>query len=214
MRKSIYAKKNVSQPFWFYADTIHHQLDKDIVDSMIRGNEKCSTLMMLDPHFEQKTNKYHIEWTKDDIEMLLEGMFIRSLEILRNAVPGNELFKEEVVWQASPQFAEIARHLGYDVSVIRHEVKQIMKRYGKSSEIDSLLEFHHWSGLFAEMFKEQVNVKVTQQHLFKNLTVHCEGFYELTVLLQQIGEILDDLHLEGYSRTVLLESLAETINFI
>jgi hypothetical protein len=214
MRKSAHSKKYAGQPFWYHADTIHHPLDKDIVDSMNRGNEKCSSLMMLDPHFEPKTNQYHIEWTKDDIDMLLEGMFIRSLEILRNAVPSNDLYKEEVVWQASPQFAEIARHLGYDASVVRHEVKQIMKRYGKSSEIDSLLEFHHWSGLFAGMFKEQVNVKLAPNCSFKFLISLCEGFYELTVLLQQIGELLDDLHLEGYSRTALLESLTETINSI
>ena len=210
MRKST--AKKVSQPFWFNSQTIHHELDKDIISAMKNGNEKCSLLMMMDPHYEPKKQIYHIEWKNDDVEMLLEGMFIRSLEILRNADPSNELFKDEVVWQSTPQFAEIARHLGYDASVIRHEVKLIMRRYGKSSEMDSLLEFHHWVGLFSEMFKEQVNAKVATNCSFKFLISLCEGNYELKVLLQQIGELLDDLHLEGYSRTVLLESLAETIN--
>lgn len=203
---------NSGQPFWFKPETIHHLLDKDIVDSMNRGNEKCSSMMMMDPHFEHQTNLYHIEWTNDDIGTLLEGMFIRSLEILRNARPGNELFKEEVVWQATPQFAEIAKLLGYDAHAIRHEVKQIMKKYGKSSEMDLLLEFHHWVGLFAQMFKEQVNTKVTRINVFNNVLAQCQEHYDLKVLLKQIGELLDDLFLEGYSRQALLESLTETIN--
>ncbi|ODR83575.1 hypothetical protein [Shewanella xiamenensis] len=42
------------QPFWSDPQTIHHQLDCDIVASMVRGNEKCSLMMMMDPHFEPK----------------------------------------------------------------------------------------------------------------------------------------------------------------
>ncbi len=209
MRKST---SITAQPFWFDKETISHPMDKDIIDSMSRGNEKCSTLMMMDTNFEPIANRYHIQWNADDIDKLHEGMFIRSLEILRNAKPNNMLFKEEVVWQATPQFAEIARALGYDATVIRHEVKKIMERYGKSSDIDSLLEFHHWVGLFAEMFKEQVNTKVTKNNVFNNLLAQCEHFYELKVLLQQIGEILDDLYLGGFPREPLLESLTETIN--
>lgn len=204
--------KNTGQPFWENPATIHHELDKDIVDSMKRGNEKCTLLMMMDPHFEHQTNQYHIEWTDSDISTLLEGMFIRSLEILRNANPSNELYKDEVVWQASPQFAQIARNLGYDPSVIRYEVKQIMKRYGKSTDTDLLAEFFHWTGLFAEMFKEKLNTKVTKVNVFKNITAQCKSHYELKVLLQQIGELVDDLYLLGYKREVLLSILSEEIN--
>ncbi|AYV11516.1 MULTISPECIES: hypothetical protein [Shewanella] len=210
MRK---AKNAQAQPFWSNPGTIHHALDKDIIDSIRRGNEKCSILMMMDPHFEHQTNTYHIEWTGDDLETLLHGMLTRSLEILRCAKPTNALFKEEIVWQASPQFAEVCRFAGYDPQVIRDEVKAIMKRYGKEFEVDQLAEFVHWSGFFAEMFKEKNAVKVANEGLIRFLTKQCEGDYELTTILGQILDLMDDLYISGVTaREVMVEFLAREIN--
>jgi len=201
------------QPFWSLPETIHHTLDRDIVDSIRRGNEKCSAMMMMDPHFEHKTNQYHIAWTQNDIDMLLEGMLIRSLEILRNANPDNELFKEEIMWQSTPQFAEVCRHAGYNPRIIREEVKNIMTKYGKQVEVDQLDEFVHWCNFFGEMFKEKIGVKVVKQGLMKILVEHINGDYELTTILKQIGELMDDLYLAGVTtRDVMTEYLANAIN--
>lgn len=200
------------QPFWSDPQTIHHQLDSDIVASMVRGNEKCSLMMMMDPHFEPKKNLYHIKWTKDEINTLLEGMLVRSLEVLRNAEPSNVLFKEEVLWQSTPQFAEICRLMHLDPSVIRYEIRQIMSRYGKQVEFDLLAEFTHWVDFFAVEFKEKIGVKVVEQNLFKILLQHCDGQYELTTLLKQIGELMDDLYLAGYGRNEMVSLFAVSIN--
>ncbi|GIU40896.1 hypothetical protein TUM3794_19930 [Shewanella colwelliana] len=209
MRKST----TQAQPFWSNPETIHHVLDKDIIDSMKRGNEKCSNLMMMDPHYEHQNNLYHIEWTRDDIDTLLHGMLVRSLEILRCADPSNDQFKEEIVWQATPQFAEVCRYAGLDPQIIRDEVKSIMKGRGKEFEVDQLAEFVHWCGFFAEMFKEKKAVKVVKQGLINVLTQHCEGDYELTTILGQILDLMDDLYISGVTaREVMVEFLAKEIN--
>lgn len=210
MRQSFNSKNG--QPFWVDPQTIHHNLDRDIVDSMVRGNEKCSVMMMMDPHFESEKNLYHIKWTNDEINTLLEGMLVRSLEILRNAEPSNALFKEEVIWQSTPQFAEICRMMHLDPSVIRHEVRLIMERYGKEFDYNLLSEFIHWVDFFASQFKEKIGVKVVEQGLLNILFQHCHGNYELTTLLKQIGENMDDLYLAGYRRDVLISIIAESIN--
>jgi hypothetical protein len=213
MRKSQSQKNSQAQPFWFYPETIHHDLDDDIVASMLRGNEKCSSMMMMDPHFEHQANRYHIRWTQDDIDTLLNGMLIRSLEILRNARPDNKLFKEEIMWQSTPQFAEVCRYAGYDPRIIRDEVGEIMKRYGKEIEVDNLAEFVHWSNFFAQIFKEKKAVKVVTQGLMNILAQHCKDDYDLITILKQIGELMDDLHLCGCTtRTVMIEFLASAIN--
>lgn len=211
MRKSKANRQE--QPFWFFPETIHHSLDKDIVDSIRRGNEKCSVMMMMDPHFEHKTNQYHIEWSQEDIDMLLNGMLIRSLEILRNAKPDNELFKEEIMWQSTPQFAQVCRYAGYNPRIIRDEVRMIMKKYGKAVEVDQLEEFVHWSNFFSEMFKEKIGVKVVKQSLMNILVKHINEDYELTTILKQIAELMDDLYLAGVTtRDVMNEYLANAIN--
>ncbi|GGP69739.1 hypothetical protein GCM10009347_38670 [Shewanella algicola] len=211
MRKSN--SKSQAQPFWSNPETIHHLLDKDIVDSMRRGNEKCSAMMMMDPHFEHKTNQYHIQWSQDDVDTLINGMLIRSLEILRNAKPDNDLFKEEIMWQSTPQFAQVCRYAGYNPVIIREEVRHIMKKYGKTVEVDQLEEFVHWSNFFGELFKEKKGVKVVKQSLMKVLVKHAEDDYELITILKQIGELMDDLYLAGVtSRDVMNQYLANAIN--
>ncbi|MCU8005806.1 hypothetical protein [Shewanella sp. SM96] len=209
-------KSSQQQPFWFYPATIHHELDKDIVDSIRRGNEKCTSMMMMDPHFEYKTYRYHIEWTDKDINTLLEGMLVRSLEILRNADPNNELFKEEIMWQSSPQFAAVCQYFGYDPRVIREEVCQIMKRYGKAVVIDHLSEFVHWTNIFAEMFKYKIVVKskiIAGPSIISELVQHANGDHDLLVLLRQISELMDDLYLSGCTtRKVMNEFIVNAIN--
>ena len=169
--------------------------------------------MMMDPHFQHSTNQYHIEWTQDNIDMLLNGMLIRSLEILRNAQPDNELFKEEIMWQSTPQFAQVCRYAGYNPRIIRDEVRHIMKKYGKTVEVDQLEEFVHWSNFFGEMFKEKIGVKVVKQNVMITLVKHINEDYELVTILKKIGELLDDLYLAGVTtRDVMNEYLANAIN--
>lgn len=200
------------QPFWNKPATVHHSLDTDIVKSMHRGNEKCSSLMMMDPSFDSTQNLYHIEWTDEDVSVLLEGMFMRSLEILRFSKPDNPLFKEELEWQSTAQFAEIAAYLGYDPKVIRQEVSKIMRQYGKRADVQLLMEFEEAIKCFAVDFKQRVGVKVVKSSLYSILLKHCEHDFDLLTQLKLVGEMIDDLYLDGYDRFELLAKLAETIN--
>ena len=64
-----------------------------------------------------------------------------------------------------------------------------------------------------EMFKEKIGVKVVKQGLMKILVEHINGDYELTTILKQIGELMDDLYLAGVTtRDVMNEYLANAIN--
>jgi hypothetical protein len=206
--------KTYQQPFWSDPKTIHHPLDSDIVDSMLKGNEKCSSLMMMDPSYEPKTNQYHIKWTDEDVELLMEGMVARAMGILRYAKPENSVFKEELWWIHSPQFAEIAALMGVDAAEVRRSTVESMRLYRKKTQVSLKSEFAHWREVFSIEFKELIGVKVNtlDPNGFNTLKSLVANHYELAAMLKTIGEYMDDLYLEGHDRKVLVKQLLISIN--
>lgn len=207
-------KPRHQQPFWSDPATIHHKLDHDIVDSMRRGNEKCSSLMMMDPSYDSQQSLYHIKWTGDDVEALLEGMVARSLESLRYADSSKDLFQEELRWIHSSHFSEVAAMLGMDAAEIRNGTVSAMRHYNKSNNVSLSAEFAMWREVFAEEFKIKVGVKVNtyDPNGFKTLKSMVKDDYELSALLNIIGEYLDDLTLAGHARKPLVKQLLLSIN--
>lgn len=115
-------------PLWDNADVIHHVLDTSISVDIERGAPKGSDLfVMMDQDFDAENGVLHLTWDENDCEILCASLPYRILEILRDSLPGDDLYQEALAFAECDLFKAICKKYNLDYELLLTKALEITK---------------------------------------------------------------------------------------
>lgn len=119
-------------PAWSRPDCIHHEIDKDLVKRLKNPDGKYDAVWFMDPHYDPEENRYHINWSDDDIEKLWNGIVESQLDYLAYAKnTEGKWFVACIQFFNSDIFESFCISEGMSVSNFRNELAtQLKAKFG------------------------------------------------------------------------------------
>lgn len=117
--KGNFKKTKHWNPSWSHPNCTHHVLDTSVMVDIENGSPKGSDLdLLMDPNFDPINGLLHINWSESDINTLCSSLPYRILEIIRDSVTDDPLYKEALEFASSDFFHDICAHFGIDSEIL------------------------------------------------------------------------------------------------